>query len=914
MGDLTLTSRPQPAALGSAPDSALPLLRWVLMWALALTCGLLVVLASLADVGPVARAAAVVAALAPLPLAVVGYRRGREVPCTAVASLAALAVVGVAVPASGAIAPAVLVVVLGAALGTRTVGFGVLWGLAGAGVVVAALETGGATLARTSRVTVATSAVLLPLAGAGATLLSRRLHAAEWTPGLERALAAAGARLVAIDSSRGVVEAAVHGAVDLARRADAERATAVHIRTEGDLVVSAAGVGADDLRDTNYDSLPAVLDGLGNGPRVLHGPAAAAAGRELGMGADIAGLAVQPLRHDDDDYGALVLATRGSFPPELRDGVVALGEMTAIALAEVACSTDLHLSEARLRTLVRDSSDVIAVVGTDGLLHYASPSSQQLWGWRPDELVGNPVTEAFHPADAQALREFLAIAAGRTEPGLTVDLRVGAPDGSWRHAEVHGRRLEARCGPECPLHDDENVTEVVLNLRDVSDRVELERELSHRAFHDSLTELPNRALFLDRTTHALQLAARDGSGVGVLFLDLDEFKSVNDSLGHAVGDQMLMQVAARLAECVRPGDTAARFGGDEFAVLFPGIGDDDDLDEIAERVMACLEPPFDLGIMELGVRASSGVTFGKSGALAEELLREADVAMYACKRDRHTRVVRYRPDQHAVSLERLQRLGELQRAVERGELEAHYQPVYALGDGHLSGVEALLRWRHPSGGLVGPGEFIPLAEESGLMVTMGANVLREACGRVQRWRAELGTDLELAVNLSVTQLRRPELVGEVAAALEQSGLDPRSLTLEITESVLMGDTEMTVTRLTELRALGVRLAIDDFGTGYSSLAYLQRFPVDTLKIDRAFVATVDGGTESSALARAIVHLGHTLGMRTVAEGIEREEQLVALQRLECSHGQGFHLARPLDADAIELLLTTEAAPVVSAAG
>ena len=436
-------------------------------------------------------------------------------------------------------------------------------------------------------------------------------------------------------------------------------------------------------------------------------------------------------------------------------------------------------------------------------------------------------------------------------------------------------------------------TEGVLRAS-LSERDALAAQLEHLAFHDSLTDLANRALFNDRVRHALARARRDGSSLAVLFVDLDDFKVVNDSLGHGAGDRLLREVGARLRGCLREHDTVGRLGGDEFAIL----AEDTDLDTarmLAQRVLTALGAPFPLVGGQVTIRASIGIALDNQLDLDEaQLLRNADIAMYVAKsrgkgiyevfQGSMLRSVRDRHDVHAA----------LEGAIERRELVVHYQPIVDLHSGRVAGAEALVRWPRPDRGLVPPAEFIPLAEETGLVVELDRFVLRQACRQMAGWNADAGP-LLLHVNLSAHHLLRSDLAASVAAALGDSGLPPDCLALEITESVLMHDLELAIVRLHELKGLGVHLAIDDFGTGYSSLAYLRRFPIDALKIDKAFVDGVAGGPQESAVARAIIALAGTLHLDTVAEGVEHPEQAAALAELGCHLAQGFHFSRPVPA-------------------
>ncbi len=422
----------------------------------------------------------------------------------------------------------------------------------------------------------------------------------------------------------------------------------------------------------------------------------------------------------------------------------------------------------------------------------------------------------------------------------------------------------------------------------------------HQALHDGLTGLPNRALFLDRLGHALARRTGVGSGeVSILFCDLDRFKAINDSLGHHAGDELLVEVARRIGSCLRGGDTAARLGGDEFVVLLEDVRSTDEAVAVAERITGALRPPFAVGDREVAVSASIGIVLGH--AAAEELLRNADVAMYRAKAQGSGRFAVFDASMRDDVLERLELEADLRRARDRGELEVHYQPIVALRDGSLAGFEALARWRHPARGLVPPPVFVPVAEESELIHEVGRFVLGEACAQAARWNVA-----QITVNLSGRQLERPDLVAHVAAALTESGLEPARLTLEVTETVLMHDTEATIERLAALRELGVRLAVDDFGTGASSLRSLSRFPIDMLKMAKPFVDGVGNGDEDAALARAIVDLGGSLGLTVVAEGIEQGAQLAQLRRLGCQYGQGFLFARPLTTEQVDELVTADA--------
>ena len=558
-----------------------------------------------------------------------------------------------------------------------------------------------------------------------------------------------------------------------------------------------------------------------------------------------------------------------------------------------AAERALRASEERFRSLVQNSSDVISIVDADGGVRYHSESVRRVLGYDPGELVDGDPLSLVHPDDRERVARFVAEAALR--PGVTAaeTWRVRHRDGTWLHSETVAANLL----------EDPNVRGLVLNTRDVSDRKELEAQLVHQAFHDGLTGLANRTLFAERVEHAL---GRSGKGeLAVLFIDLDDFKHVNDSLGHAAGDQLLVAAARRLQGCLRPADTAARLGGDEFAVLLERVTDAEATAAVAGRVLDTLHRPFGLNGRTIPIKASLGVATGRPGTdEAEELLRNADVAMYAAKAGGKDRYELFRPDMHEDMLQRLELETELRHAADRDQLVLHYQPIVELVSGRITRVEALVRWEHPTKGLLPPPAFIPLAEEQGLIGPIGNWVLLQACLQARRWQDQFpdAPPLSVHVNLSGRQLEEQRLVGEVVQALETARLSPRLLTLEITESVLVSDIEAMSTRLRELKGLGVLLAIDDFGTGYSSLSYLRRFPIDMLKIDKAFVDGIGRGREDTALAHAIIKLSNTLQLHAVAEGIEEPEQATNLVTLGCRDGQGFYFSRPLPTAAMTELL------------
>jgi diguanylate cyclase (GGDEF)-like protein/PAS domain S-box-containing protein len=578
--------------------------------------------------------------------------------------------------------------------------------------------------------------------------------------------------------------------------------------------------------------------------------------------------------------------------------VVARQVITVRENVRLLADTAARQNEARFRSLVQHSSDVIMVTRPNGTMRFVSPSASRVFGYEPAALLGRPLATLLHPADRdRATQLFAEVVAG---PGVIgpVEWRFRQADGSWLHAEILATNLLG----------DPTVRGIVLNTRDVSERKRLEEQLTHQAFHDPLTGLANRALFRDRVSHALALAQRQGHPITVLFLDLDDFKRVNDSLGHAEGDRLLIAAAERFQSCARAADTVSRLGGDEFAILIEHVAGSDGRPELLQRLEEAMTYPFALSGNQVQVSASIGVATASPGDTADDLLRNADVAMYAAKRRGKGRSETYELRMYADVRERLEMEAALRTALETNQLSLHYQPIVSLKTGALYGIEALVRWDHPTRGHLLPQSFITLAEETGLIVPLGAWVLTEACRQVQEWRAAFPeTPLAVSVNISGRQLQAGGVTGALREALAATGASADGVVLEITESVLMQQTDTVQERLWELKSLGVRLAIDDFGTGYSSLSYLQRFPIDILKIAKPFVDDVGSGTEKSALARAIVGLGETLKLRTIAEGIERGDQRAALLELGCDLGQGHYFSRALPPDGIARLLAARRA-------
>jgi diguanylate cyclase (GGDEF)-like protein/PAS domain S-box-containing protein len=557
--------------------------------------------------------------------------------------------------------------------------------------------------------------------------------------------------------------------------------------------------------------------------------------------------------------------------------------------------------ERRFRSLIQNTSDVIVICTAAGTVTYQSPAAEAGWGFATDELLDQAFLTLLHPDGRPALRELWELLQSDAEPfasksrSIELQLRDGARE--WRHVELMLANL---------LHEPA-IAGVVVTIRDIQERKAFELQLTHQAFYDSLTGLPNRLLLRDRLSQALARAGRRGSQVALLFLDLDNFKLINDSLGHQIGDELLVEAAARLKSCVRTEDTVARLGSDEFVIVLEHPTSEADAVSVAEAIASRFGRVFALGGRELSVTVSTGIALGEPDAnRADDLVHNADVAMYRAKSGGKARHIVFDPAMHVDSLDRLELESDLRRAIDHGELRVHYQPIVFMRSGVIGEFEALVRWQHPKRGLVSPGEFIPIAEESGLILPIGQWVLEQACQQMAAWHAEFPFDppLRLSVNLSPRQFQQPALVDEVARAVREAGLPPDCLKLEITEGVIMRDVEATIDTLSRLKDSGIKLAIDDFGTGYSSLSYLKRLPLDVLKIDRSFVAGIGRDSDDTAIVRAIISLAKSLELEVTGEGIETPEHAALLTALGCDLGQGYYYGKPIDgADTTAMLHT-----------
>jgi diguanylate cyclase (GGDEF)-like protein/PAS domain S-box-containing protein len=591
-------------------------------------------------------------------------------------------------------------------------------------------------------------------------------------------------------------------------------------------------------------------------------------------------------------------------------GVAGLGLVGALLVIELlgqatagreVLETELRRSERRFSALVNNSSDIVVVVGADGIVQYASPAFESVLGYSSSESHNLMGEALLHPDDRAGLRDAMTEARASGSP-ISEEVRLRRADGEWLWFEAAVTDLTA----------DPDVNGYVADLRDITRRKDAEDNLAHAALHDALTGLPNRTLILNRAEQMLARARRQHTHVAALFLDLDNFKDINDTLGHEAGDQLLTGVATRMASALREGETVGRLGGDEFVVLVEGASLAAGAEVVAERIVEVLTTPFSIPASDvpLEVTASIGIAEGDR-AITGELLRDADIALYQAKAAGKHCAVAFSPAmQEAVDDHRSVEL-DLYHALEKDEFFLLYQPTFDLSTGAVNGVEALLRWRHPERGVVQPNLFIPVLEATRRIIPVGEWVLAEACRQGARWH-EHGHRIAVSVNISGVQLERDRVIEDVQGALSACGLDPEMLILELTETTLMHDVEATLIRLNMLKSLGVRLAIDDFGTGYSSLAYLRQFPIDVLKIDQTFVAGITDSEESAAIVHTLVQLGKVLGLQTVAEGIETDDQRVRLQAENVNVGQGYLLARPLDVEGIDDLLGDSAGALAPA--
>jgi PAS domain S-box-containing protein len=574
--------------------------------------------------------------------------------------------------------------------------------------------------------------------------------------------------------------------------------------------------------------------------------------------------------------------------------------------------------EQLFQLITENAADMIAVIDRNGQRLYNSPAYQKILGYGPEDLAATSSMDQIHPDDRARVLE-ASEKARNTGRGERLEYRIRHKDGSWRFLESTSSAIQSPGGEHEGL--------VIVN-RDITERKRAEEKLVHQSFHDGLTDLPNRALFLDRLQRAVTLARRHSDfKFAVLFIDIDEFKVFNDNLGHAAGDTLLMQIAQRLTASLRGVDTIsrprtgeegelfvgestlARPGGDEFTVLLEELHNPSDAIRVAERLQRRLAIPFDFNGQEIVLSVSIGIAFSSNGAAeAQEVLRDSEIAMYRAKSTGKARCEVFDPAMHAGAIKRLQLETDLRKGLELNQFRVYYQPIVSLRNGDIVGFETLSRWQRPEG-LVMPGDFIPVADDSGIILPINRQLLYDACRQLRSWQALFPSDPPLSVNVNITskEFAQPDLAAQIGKTLHETGLNPRCLNLEITETIAMGDADRSAVVLSELKALGVLLDIDDFGTGYSSLSRLQRFPVDTLKIDRSFISRMDTDSETREIVRIIVMLAHGLRLKVVAEGVETQVQADMLNEIGCELAQGYLYSRPVPGEAIGQLLTNNRA-------
>ena len=597
-------------------------------------------------------------------------------------------------------------------------------------------------------------------------------------------------------------------------------------------------------------------------------------------------------------YWTLKLAVIASFTFGISALILARQILAVRENIRLAGEKSVRQSEFRFHTLIKESSDLTGIFTVDGKSLFLSPSLKSILGYSVNASLGICSFDFIHPDDVELIKREYKIASGNPEYVFKNEFRYRHYDGTWRILEGIGR-----------MYKDENDTPVGIlhNSRDITERRRAEERLVFEATHDALTGLPNRAQFTEILKDAIEKARTNRDfKFGVLFLDLDRFKVVNDGLGHVNGDKLLVAIAGRLGSGIRPNDILARFGGDEFTILINNIADPNDAIDVAERLQRELAQPFKLDGHEIFTSASVGITLSDAEyRKPEDFLRDSDTAMYRAKASGKARYEIFDRTMHARSMNLLQIENDLRRAVEREEFRVFYQPIIDLETGEVNEFEALVRWQHPEHGLISPNDFIPVAEETGLIVAIDNWVLSESCRQIGEWKRRYSqkSELSVSVNLSTKLLMNPNLPEQVREILKKTNLDPQSLKLEVTETSVMENSEIALQILTELCDFGVRISSDDFGTGYSSLSYLHRFPFDRLKIDRSFVGKMDSDPKSEEIVRTILTLADNLNLETVAEGIETDEQLGRLRELGCRFGQGYLFSKPVEASAAEKLLT-----------
>ena len=572
-------------------------------------------------------------------------------------------------------------------------------------------------------------------------------------------------------------------------------------------------------------------------------------------------------------------------------------ELSELARAFDEMAGSIERAFEQNQRIMEVTPEAILISDHEGRIVMANAQTEAIFGYNRVELIGQPIEillpESLRSAHVGHRKHYNAAPVTR-EMGTTNNLSARRKDGTEFPVDVSLGPLKTDTG-----------TMVVCAVRDVSERKKFESTILHQATHDALTDLPNRTLFMEILSHAMTRALRSENLVAVMFLDLDGFKNINDTLGHEQGDRLLKGVANRLVSVLRKDDMVARQGGDEFTILLQGINTVQDIVQIAEKLLSSIAEPIHTGSHEMHITGSIGITvFPFDDTNLENLLRNADTAMYRAKETGKNNYQFYTAEMNAAMQERMEIENGLRRAIQEKQFSLHYQPQIRLGTGEIIGVEALLRWNNSEHGMIPPAKFIPVAEESGLIVPIGEWVLKTACQQIRSWREEGLVDIKIAVNLSPRQFHQPNLVEMIQCVLEETGLDSCSgaLELELTESMVMRDVEQSVVTLKKFHQLGIHISIDDFGTGYSSLSYLKRFPIQTLKIDQSFVRDITTDPEDAAIAAAIINLGHSLRLNVIAEGVETAEQLDLLKHMGCDEAQGYYLSKPLPVDTVETVL------------
>ena len=600
-------------------------------------------------------------------------------------------------------------------------------------------------------------------------------------------------------------------------------------------------------------------------------------------------LAKEAVAHGAQDYLLAGHVDSYSLPRALRN-----------AIERKAVEDALYIEKERAVVTLNSIGDAVLCTDISGNITYLNLVAETMTGWRREEAIGKPLAEVFRIVDGathDTARDPMEMAVEQnTTVGLTVNCVLIRRDGFESAIEDSAAPIHDRVG---------RVTGAVIVFHDVSAARAMSVKMTHSAQHDVVTNLPNRLLLNDRITQSIALALRQNKSLAVIFLDLDRFKYINDSLGHKTGDKLLRSVSKRLLASVRGSDTVSRQGGDEFVILLSEISHPEDAAKSAKKILLSLSAPHSIAGQDLHIDGSIGISvYPEDGKDAETLIKNADTAMYHAKGTGRNNFQFFKGDMNLRAVERQSLESSLRHALEREQFLLHYQPKVNLDTGEITGVEALIRWQHPDRGLLSPGRFIPIAEDCGLIVQIGRWVLREACRQTREWQDAGSLRLPIAVNVSALEFRDPGFVDSVRTVLQETGLEARYLELELTEGVLLEDGQSTAAVLQELKKMGVHLAVDDFGTGYSSLSYLQQFPIDVLKIDQSFVQHITGNPDDSPIVSAIIDMGKNLKQRVIAEGVETQGQLAFLQAQRCAEGQGYLFSRPLAAAQFAYLLET----------